>query len=93
MQQATIEIQVPTNFLKYSVKPDKVQEMVKEWLAFELFTSDQVSSGKAAQLLGMSRIEFLDLLHRKHIAYLDYSDKELAEEFETVRKLQLDSAT
>ncbi len=91
MQQSTIEIQVPKNLLSYSVKPETVQELVKEWLALELFTSDQVSSGKVAKLLGISRIEFLDLLHQGRIAYLDYDDEELNREFETVRNLQLDA--
>ena len=42
------------------------------------------SSGKAAELLGMTKREFIRLLARKGIPYFDYSPEELAEEFETV---------
>lgn len=91
MQQATMKIELPANFLQYNITPEKVQGLVREWLVIDLFTSDQVSSGQAARLLGISRIEFLDLLHKRHIAYLEYDEEELSNEFETARNLQIDA--
>ncbi len=58
-----------------------------EWLVLSLFTEERVSSGKAARLLNISRIVFLALLRKRGIAYVDYSEEELAEEFAAVNKL------
>ncbi len=58
-----------------------------EWLVLSLFTEERISSGKAARLLNISRIEFLALLRVRGIAFIDYTDDELAEEFEAVEAL------
>jgi predicted HTH domain antitoxin len=56
-------------------------------LALSLFTEEHVPSGKAAKLLDISRIEFLALLRKRGIACLNYSEDELAEEWQAVAKL------
>lgn len=39
----------------------------------------------------MTRLEFLDLLHRRGIAYLGYSPDEIAEELEIVQRLPVEA--
>lgn len=90
MSAATIEVTVPATIMDYGVKPDKIEKLVNEWLVVDLFTSDIISSGRAASLLNMSRIEFLDLLHQKRAAYLDYDSEELQSELDTIRNLRID---
>jgi len=51
------------------------------------FIEERISSGKAAQLLDMSRVEFLPLLREGGIAYVNYSPEELAEELAAVESL------
>lgn len=57
-----------------------------------LFTEGRISSGKAARLLNMSRIDFLALLREREIAYIDYTSEELEEEFAAVHKLAIKAA-
>lgn len=59
----------------------------KKWLVLSLFTEDRISSGKAARLLNISRVEFLALLRQRGISYIDYSEDELADEFAAVERL------
>jgi len=80
MQETTIQIRVPCSLLEYGLRAEDIQERVNEWLAFTLFTDGKVSSGKAASLLGISRVEFLSLLRQHGIAYIDYTAEEIAEE-------------
>jgi len=54
-----------------------------------LFTEGRISSGKAARLLNITRIEFLTLLRSRGIAYINYTSDELADEFASVKKLQV----
>lgn len=90
MQETTFEVRVPANLLAFGFDQDRVERHVNEWLVLSLFTEGHISSGKSAQLLGISRIQFLDLLKQRNIAYINYSAEELAEEFEAVTRLKLD---
>lgn len=89
MNEATYQVNIPTSLLRFGLDQKEIQRRVNEWLVLSLFTEDRISSGKAARLLGISRIEFLDLLRARGIAYINYTPEELAEEFEAVEKLQV----
>jgi len=68
---------------------DDVNREVSKWLVFSLFRGDRISSGKAASLLSITRREFLELLHREGVAYLDFSEEEMEAEAASVRDLPL----
>ena len=55
-----------------------------------LFTDGLISTGKAATLLNLSRVEFLALLRKRKVAYIDYSPQELDEDFEAVEALEIE---
>jgi predicted HTH domain antitoxin len=80
-----------SNLLEFGLGQDEVQRQVTEWLVLSLFTENRISSGKAATLLNISRIEFLRLLRSRGIAYIDYSREEIAEELEAVNALTVSS--
>lgn len=87
MSDTIVEIRLPAPLLQLGLDQEEVQRRVTEWLVLSLFTEERISSGKAARLLDMSRIDFLALLRQRGIAYLDFSDEELADEFAAVEKL------
>ncbi len=90
MNETTFEIRIPAPLLRYGFTRDTIQKRINEWLVFSLFTEGHVSSGKAARLLNISRVEFLALLRDRGIAYIDYPPEELAEEFAAVEALEVD---
>jgi predicted HTH domain antitoxin len=87
MSETTVEIKLPAPLLQLGIDRQEVQSRVTEWLVLSLFTEDRISSGKAARLLGINRVAFLALLRKRGIAYIDYSEDELAEEFAAVAAL------
>ena len=89
MLETSFEIQVPKSFLQFGLNQVEVQRRVAEWLVLSLFTEERISSGKAAKLLKMSRIEFLALLRARGIAFIDFTPDELAEEFAAVETLEI----
>lgn len=91
MGETTFEVRVPTPLLQYGLDKDEIQRRLTEWLVLSLFTEGHISSGKAARLLTMTRVQFLSLLHARGIAYLDFTPEELAEEFTAVNKLDVKS--
>ena len=87
MLDTMLEIRVPTPLLQMGIDRDDVEQRVNEWLVLSLFTEDRITSGKAARMLEISRVGFLALLRKQSIAYIDYSEEELAEEFAAVDRL------
>ena len=88
MTETTFEVRVPAPLLQYGFDQDTVQRRLVEWLVLSLFTEGHISSGKAARLLNITRIDFLALLRSRGIAYVNYTPEELDEEFEAVEKLE-----
>ena len=89
MQEAIVEVRIPSELLQFGFHPQNIQQHLVEWLVFSLFKDERVSSGKAAQLLGITRLEFLELLRRRGVAYLDYSPDEIQEELDAVNRLKV----
>jgi len=74
-------VEVPGNL------PDAVQctpqQFVREAklaMAIKLFEMKRLSSGMAAMLIGISRIEFLGELHRYGVPMIDLDQNELAQD-------------
>lgn len=61
-------------FLQGSNQP--VQQVARELIVLELYRRGTISSGKAAQLLDMSRWEFIRYASRLGIAFFDLTDNE-----------------
>lgn len=89
MPETTFAIQIPEKFLQFGFNREEIQRRVTEWMALSFFAEDRISSGQAARLLHISRVEFWELLKKRGIAYINYTPEELTEEFETVHALQV----
>lgn len=50
---------------------EDVEQLAREALVVRLYDLGKLSSGRAAQFLGMTRWAFLDLLSRYHVSYFD----------------------
>ena len=85
MVETTLKIQIPTSLLQFGFDREDIQRRVTEWIVLSLFVEDRISSGKAAKLLNLSRVEFLALLRKRGIAYINYTPEELEEEFAAVQ--------
>jgi predicted HTH domain antitoxin len=92
MVETTFQIHVPVPLLRLGFDQNEIQRRITEWLVLSLFTEGHISSGKAARLLNMSRIEFLALLRARGIAYINYTPDELAEELAAVEAVEVKSA-
>lgn len=80
MPETAFEVRVPSALLQFGLDQSDIQRRLNEWLVLSLFTDGHISSGKAARLLTISRIDFLVLLRKHGIAYINYTTDELADE-------------
>ena len=88
MRESLYEVRVPDSLNQYGFSKKDIQRRFVEWLVFSLFTEGRVSSGKSAQLLGISRVEFLELLRKRGVAYINFTPEELSEEFTASKSLK-----
>jgi predicted HTH domain antitoxin len=78
----TINIELPENIVLATGQPP--EEFVKEakfLLAIKLFELGRISSGLAAQMCDMPRLDFLFTAGRMNIAVADLDDSEMDREF------------
>jgi predicted HTH domain antitoxin len=64
-----------------------VKQAARELIVLELYRQGDISSGKAAQLLGMRRDEFIRHASERGIPYLQLSGEELRREIEDSQSL------
>mgnify|MGYP000514499000 CR=1 FL=1 len=77
---AELKLDLPPDLLKVLESLGDPQQMIKECLVLELYRRGEISSGKAAELLGMSRLEFIQYSGRLGIPFFRYSPEELEAE-------------
>lgn len=72
MAAVKVEVELPEELLSV-FGPERASwgRSLKERVVLELFLEGQVSSGKAAEWLGVTKREFLALLDRRDLPYLD----------------------
>ena len=87
MLETALNIRVPNNLLSLGLSQEEIQRRISEWLVFSLFSEGKISSGNAGKLLSLTRLEFIELLKTRGIAFINYSEDELKEELETVERL------
>ena len=66
---------------------DELAYKMKLYTAIVLYQKRQLSLGKSAQLVGMDRLSFINVLRDEGIAIFDYNDREMSEVFEGADKL------
>jgi predicted HTH domain antitoxin len=63
------------------------KEAARELIVLELYRQGEVSSGRAAQLLGMDREEFIRYASKQGIPYFQLEGEELQRELDALKKL------
>lgn len=76
-----VEIELPRNLLTALDIPESdLGRQAREWVLLELFQEGRISAGKAAEILGLSKTRFIDLLNLRHLPYLDADLEDLKRE-------------
>ena len=89
MQTITLpQIEIDNSILlSLKASSEELAYKMKIYTAIALYQKRQLSLGKSAQLVGMDRLGFLELLKREDIPIFDYSDREMSEVFDDADSL------
>lgn len=92
MKLEEIKIKYPKG-IEFAVHMTKeeMEQHIRLMAALKMFELGKISSSKAAQLAGMSRVEFIETCGRYHVSVFNYPPEELEQELkkdlETARRL------
>jgi len=86
MSSVKIEIEEPLAALLHQTN-QPVQEAGREMIVLELYRRGTISSGKAAELLGTSRLAFIQHASRLGIPFFDMTEDEWAAEKAALKEL------
>jgi predicted HTH domain antitoxin len=77
----TVSVQMPQALLfEAGLSTKAAGEALLRAFVLSLYRQDRISSGKAARLLDVHRLEFIRMLAEEKIPYLDYTPEELEAE-------------
>lgn len=83
----TIEVTLPQALLfDTGVTPEEAGAALVRAFVLSLYRRDRISSGKAARLLGVNRLAFIQMLAEEGIPYLDYTAAELDDELAALKQ-------
>lgn len=87
MEKAILQVSFPPDWLRQAGLPqEEAEERVRQLFVVSLYQEGRISAGKAAEMLGVHRYDFVALLSRFGFSYFDYTPEELADEFQVVKE-------
>jgi len=92
MADSTLEIPFPADFIALLGTQPQAAAAAREYIVLGLFQEDRISGGKAAEMLGLTRMGFISLLARKGIPYFRLTSDEWANEVAIVKSRGADGA-
>jgi len=89
MEMIDIKLQLPKEIIKAVETPDtKLETALWQKIVLALYREETISFGKAAELLGMTKWDFTDLLKEKDVP-LPYDEEDLDEDLKALKDLAL----
>lgn len=89
MKTETVSFEIPQDLLaSLKLGSAALAQSIRLLAAIAYFKSKKLSLGKAAQLAGVNRLHFMDLLHQEGIVVFDYDESVLATDLESIGLLR-----
>ncbi|MBE2269167.1 MAG: UPF0175 family protein, partial [Anaerolinea sp.] len=66
-----------------NITASEASQVAKELVVLELFREGEISGGKAAEILGLTKFQFMSLLATRDISYLDLDGRSLQDDVQT----------
>ena len=84
-----VEIDVPEEIVPYIVLEDKEAQIIRNaMLIYPYIKSGDISHGKAAEMLGLHKIDLITLYGKLDLPYFDETGEEFEEDLTVLKKLR-----
>ena len=89
MTMTKVEIDVPVEIVPYTVLEDKEAQITRNaMLVYPYIKNGVISHGKAAEMLGLHKIDLIMLYGKLGLPYFDESIEEVNEDLLVLKKLR-----
>lgn len=86
---ATINIELPDEMIQFAMPKNKEEQLVRNaMMLYPYIQNGTISHGKAAEILGVFKMDLITLYGKMGLSYIEMSDEEIEEELETVNYLK-----
>ena len=89
MTMQAVSIKIPDTIAEYTVVEDENEMLIRNaMILFPYIKREVISHGKAAQLLGINKIDLITLYSSLGIPYLDQTKEELETDIAVLKKIR-----
>lgn len=86
---ATVNIELPDEMVQFVMTKNKEEQLIRNAMMLYPYIQDgTISHGKAAEILGVFKMDLITLFGRMGLSYIEMSDEEIEEELEMVNYLK-----
>ena len=85
----TVSIKIPNKMIEYNIGQDESEELIRNaMILFPYIQKQIISHGKAAQILGIHKMNLIALYSKLGIPYLDQTKEELEIDLSIFKKIR-----
>ena len=86
---AVVSMEMPDDMIEFAIPTDKTEQLkINAMILYPYIQRGTISHGRAAEILGIFKMDLITLYGEMGLSYIDMSEEELEEELETVRYLK-----
>lgn len=85
----TVDMELPNEMVAYALPQGKEEQLIRNaMMLYPYIRRGSISHGKAAEILGIFKMDLIMLYGKMGLSYIEMTDEEMAEELETVNYLK-----
>lgn len=86
---ATVNMELPDEMIRFAMPKDKEEQFKRNaMMLYSYIQNGTISHGKAAEILGVFKMDLITLYGKMRLPYIDMSDEEIEEELAIVNELK-----
>ena len=86
---AVVSMEIPDEMLEFAMPSNKYEQLrINAMILYPYIRQGMISHGRAAEILGIFKIDLITLYGKMGLSYIDMSEDEMEEELETVKYLK-----
>lgn len=86
---AVVSMEMPDEMVEFAMPSNKDEQLkVNAMILYPYIQQGMISHGKAAEILGIFKIDLITLYGKMGLSHIDMSEDEIEEELETVKYLK-----
>ena len=86
---AVVSMEMPDEMVEFAMPSNKDEQLrINAMILYPYIRQGMISHGRAAEILGIFKIDLITLYGKMGLSYIDMSEDEMEEELETVKYLK-----